>query len=314
MLQSQGAAEQRWLPILPLHEAARREFRPLLGAGWWLGCPPERLAPPGPAVVLGARASSGDPAGVAVATLQAGKPAMLAWLEVAPEQRGRGLAGQLVAEAGRWVAGRGESTLGAVFIDGKPSSVALRRIFATAGWTSPELSLVQYEADATRFEELVAASEGWLRRTALPAGLAIESWSAVGPAERDALQTRERAGEWPEWLSPFFSRAEVGDADTSLAVREVRGRVAGWLMTRLVAPGAVLHDRLFVDGGLRGRGVSHALVAAALAAQRQRDGAGGRVACRCHASNRPMLAFAERRLAPHASTISRSYYVEKRLR
>jgi GNAT superfamily N-acetyltransferase len=310
---SQDAPAQRRTTIVALDEAARDEFRALLGSGWWLECALERFAPGGPAVILGARAS-GERAGVAVATLREGAPAMLAWLQVAPAHRGKGVSDRLVAEVERWVAGRGGSAIGAVFFDGKASSAPLRRIFDAAGWAAPTLTLVQYEANAQRFGGLVAASEGWLRRTPLPSGLTLEPWSAIGPSDRDALRARERAGEWPTWLSPFFSAETAVDADTSLAARDERGRITGWLMTRLVAPGAVVHDRLFVEPGLRGRGVSHALVAAALAAQWRRDGSAGRVACRCHAINRPMLAFAERRLAPHASTISRSYYVEKRLR
>ncbi len=313
MTDTDKAAPAGHARVEELDAQSAAEFAALLPRVNWLkpSHEPERF---GATSILGVRSQSGEPAVVAVVRLGVGaEPARLIWLGVSVQHQGRGLATRMLGVVEQWASQRGARALAASFMDSIASSAALWKIFERAAWAPPQPALKQYTFAKGAAPHVIAASRHWLGRRELPAGTRIVPWQSLDALTLSQVESQAAAGTLPEALSPFVPLYVASDPDTSVAWLSATGAVLGWMINLRVGPAAVLYDRLFVDESMRGLGASHALVAAALEAHFRRDGDGSIGAFRHHVDNREMAAFAKRRLAPFAASITQSYAVEKLL-
>jgi uncharacterized protein (TIGR03032 family) len=255
--------------------------------------------------LLGAAALVGGKAvGAAVVEEQPGGSAEVLSLWVQPDHRRRGLGGGLLHALETTLAQRGTSRLGASFRTHWTERAAIEAMLRRRGYSEPAARRLLVQVD----ERMLAAD--WVAHQELPDGWELFEWSALGAEDRRDILDRQRAAEWfPPALTPFQLEDKIHHP-TSLGLRH-DGRVAGWLITHLVAPQTLQYTCLFVEReSQRSARAIPLLVAGVL---RQREAGIPRAIFMIDVENRPMMRFYERRLRPYAAQRSELCWSQKDL-
>lgn len=290
-----GAADAA--PFVPL---AHGSVRPLL----------DRLAPIAGLVVVGAEAD-GRPIGLGVG-LSEGAAIRVLWLYVVPEARGSGLGRRLLDAVEAAARGDGAQHLVGRWLEGRPSTPAVERL--VAAWDDPRHRATIYrvhDADAA-----VVVRLPWVLDPPSRPGYDLFAWSTLSDAERQRVEAELASGELTATATfdPFLPNRFPVDPDLSVGIR-YGGRVVGWMINRKMGPGVTFIDRLWLEP-------EHQWTAGSIAAlawylregERLHSGIPGWGGVWITAAdNRPMMAFNDRRLAPHATRVSRQFEASKPL-
>lgn len=249
--------------------------------------------------------NEGEPVGVAFAFVADGEATLIS-ARVAQPWRRRGIATRLVDDLVSLV-GRhpGVVTVTVRFTEPDDAPHPLRGVLARSGFPAlkPRFSVYYFD-----LRTLSAAP--WLRPDGLRGPLRLSRWHGLPSTAIDELRRRIAEENFcPESLVPGAS--EYYDATASFALRDERGRVIGWTLCERPDHDTVVVANLFVDPGHWRRGgiawLVHATVAAGLAAGMSR---GSFMTSTYFA---PMMAFAERRLRPYASSVRISFEASRTL-
>lgn len=276
-------------------------FRPLLGL---LGT---GQASPGGTRPVAHVAREGDrPVGLALAEVPGSAPATAELLSVlvTGDARGRGLATALLAGLEADLARRGVTTVGGVYMSGKPFTAALERIFEKRGFTPPQVRKLVVQCTP---EE--AARTDWFQRARLPEGGIVFPWTELPRDEYEGLKRSQAERPWiPQILEPW-SCGEHVDAASSVGLR-LHGDVVGWVITHRVAPLLVRYTACFVREDLQAQGALFPLLVASI-----QNIMGTGTACTFVTSNQfpRMVRFTQRRLAPFISYCGETRGVTKGL-
>jgi GNAT superfamily N-acetyltransferase len=206
-------------------------------------------------------ARQGDRAiGLAIAEVApgSGATAELFSIFVAPDSRGRGVGTALVEALEADVAEAGATSLGAVYMTGKPSIPIIERIFEKRGFAAPVRRTV-----VVRFTPEEAATTDWYRRAKLPAGATVFPWKDLTDAERAELR---RSQEESPWIHPDLEPwrcDERFDEVSSVGMRK-DGQVVGWVINHPIAPGMICFTTSFMRRDLARRGAIFSLYVASL--------------------------------------------------
>ena len=223
--------------------------------------------------------------------------------------RGRGLGTALLEALEDELQRCGFARVTAEYATPRPSTRTVECMLAKRGWDAPAPSYVIAHSPAIKIMKAP-----WLYDYDVPDDYRIIPWEAVQPeALEDIRQEQKHKPFVEEGLLPFPIGVPV-DPETSLGLRH-RGTLVGWMLTKRVAPGTLLYDRLYVRPEYRRLGRAVLLLAATIkrqyALEGHRPGCGG--IWRTDASNRPMVAFIKRRLGPYLDSLTEVYRVEKNL-
>lgn len=254
-----------------------------------------RLAEPEAGDVAIALRLDGAPVGLALGA-RSGSAAEALSLFVAPDARGQGLAGALLARLEQELASAGARRIEATYTAGKPTTPALERVLSRAGWSPPAARMLRVKA---RNETMWGA--GWVGLGALAAGDAIVPWRDVSSSERRALaEEQARTGWIPADLSPF--EHEAGHlAEASVALRR-EGAIAGWVITHRLDERTLRYTCSYMHPALQRRGRLLPLYEAVM----RRAGALGleRGIWTVPLHHAGMAAFVRRWMAPFADELS----------
>lgn len=182
-------------------------------------------------VALVARAGE-RPIGLALAEVavrrQDGSAELLS-LFVEREHRQQGVATALLAAIEDDLRRRGEDAVEAVYMTGKPSIVAIERLFEKGGWERPTLRSV-----TVKFTIAEALSTPWYGRFPAPEGGEVFSWKDLTPAERQQIvDSNDRAPWIPVSLQPWRHDQVKFDEVSSVGLR-YHGEVVGWVINHRV--------------------------------------------------------------------------------
>jgi len=270
----------------------------------------ERLVSAPGVIVVGAWAD-GEPAGLGVAVGSDGTVRVM-WLYVAPRARRRGLGRRILDGLTTEARTDGAETLVARWLEGRPSTPAVERL--VAGWSAPTHRATIYRAHDD--DSAVIVRQPWVLNPPSRPGYDLFAWSELSEADRQRIDDELDRGELTATAAfdPFLPNRFPVDPELSVGVRH-EGRVVGWMINRKMGPGVTFIDRLWLEP-------EHQWSAGAVAAlawylrngerlHRGIPGWGG--VWITAASNRPMMAFNERRLAPFATQVSRQFEATTRL-
>lgn len=206
-------------------------------------------------------ARQGDrPVGLAVAEIAPGDgmPTELFSVFVAADARGRGVATTLIEHLEADVAAAGSSSLGAVYMTGKPSIPVIERVFEKRGFCAPVRRTV-----VVRFTPEEASTTDWYRRARLPVGATVFPWKDLTDAERVELRRSQQEAPWihPD-LEPWRCDQRF-DEVSSVGMRK-DGKVVGWVINHPISPGMVCFTTSFMRRDLARRGAIFSLYVASL--------------------------------------------------
>ncbi|HYV98723.1 MAG TPA: GNAT family N-acetyltransferase [Gemmatimonadaceae bacterium] len=143
-------------------------------------------------------------------------------------------------------------------LESAESLAAVEGLFASAGWSAPEVAMVQCRAEHGILESPIMKD-----RIALPPEYQIVDWVDLTRTDRESILARQRAAEWyPATLDPFHFEPEMEPLN-SLALR-YEGEVVGWLITRRTSALNIHYLCLFVRTDLARLGRGVALIAEAV--------------------------------------------------
>jgi GNAT superfamily N-acetyltransferase len=243
-----------------------------------------------------------QPVGLALASVDDNNVAWLLSVLVLEEFRNKGIATDLLARLADEASRRGCTQLRTVYPAGKPATPALERLLQKQGWAPPRPRHLVCRSRGQDVERMMRAK--WMNAYPLPAGFQLFPWAEATPEELARLpESLAPDPTFKEELSPFFGRQEF-EATNSLGLR-YQGEIVGWMLTRRLAAGLILYDRLFVRQAFQrtGRGIS--LLAESIKRQYAHEGhlpdKGG--VWLTQAGNLPMVRFIKRRMAPYLTSI-----------
>lgn len=190
-----------------------------------------------------------------------------------------------------------------------PSSdalVALEALFRSAGWSAPEVTMLQCRAGRPILDAPLMR-----KQLQLPAEYEIVDWVDLTAADRARIaEPREGRAWFPETLDPFHFEPDM-EILNSLALR-YRGEVVGWLITRRTGPTTMYYRCLFVREDLARLGRGLALIGEAI--RRHENAIGGRQGLGewSTPSTLPaMVRFIKRHLVPFGAEITEQREVRK---
>ena len=235
-------------------------------------------------------------------------------VQVTASYRRKGLGAALLARLEAELAERGAERVTGEFPDDRPATAATRALLDRSEWDEPRLDRLVCMTDLATIVEAP-----WMHDYVLPDGFEIFPWSelsedeAARVAEWDHTQGRE--GEWDERGLATTWRPNVPFEYNSMGLRR-GGEVVGWMLTDRVAPDTLRYDRLYVKHELRTAGLGVMLLAASIWANDEAEGhlsPSRRGVWQTLATNRPMIAFIRRRMAPYLTSLTDVYSVSKTL-
>lgn len=284
-------------PFVPLAHAS---VRPAL----------DRLAPVPGLVVVGAE-TDGQPVGLGVGVGEGGAVRVM-WLYVVPEARGHGLGRRLLDAVEAAARDDGAQHLVGRWLEGRPSTPAVERL--VDGWDGPRHRATIYRVHDD--DAAVVVRLPWVLDPPSRPGYDLFGWSTLSDAERQRVEDELASGELTATATfdPFLPNRFPVDPDLSVGIRH-EGRVVGWMINRKMGPGVTFIDRLWLEPEHQWTAGSIAALAWYLREGEKRHkgipGWGG--VWITAAENRPMMAFNDRRLAPHATRVSRQFEAVKPL-
>ena len=174
-----------------------------------------------------------------------GAPELLS-VFVTPEHRRLGLGARLVGAIEETVAGRGATSIEAVYTTGKPSIAAVERILEARAWDAPTVRTI-----TVRFTMAEALSTPWYGRMGLlPQGAEIFSWKDLTDAERAHLRESNARAPWiANSLQPWRHDHLGFDPVSSVGLR-YRGEVVGWVINHQMDSRTVRFTCSFAQGPL----------------------------------------------------------------
>jgi GNAT superfamily N-acetyltransferase len=209
-------------------------------------------------------------------------------LFVVPNQRQRGIGSGLLTHLAHVVAEQGRRSIHLTYRDDWPGAVALERILARQGWSTPRDTLLLCKA---RLTSVLQAP--WFAQARLATGYHVFPWDDLTPAEQQAIAARQaREGWFPAVLDPFQEAARR-EPTSSLGLRW-HDEVVGWMITHRINTETVQYTSLFITPGRRHRAQAVPLLAAA--GQRQAAQQIPFSTFQIDVTNDPMRRFLERRL------------------
>lgn len=229
---------------------------------------------------------------------------------VRPAHRGQGLGRRLLQEIEPEARARGIKTLCGDYPSPRPTEAALTHLLQSQGYSAPELTNLLARASG---QGILRAP--WMHGRPLPKEYCLVPWGDVSDNEIDAFRTCEPEQQpiLEEGLEPWPTVAHRPfDLDTSLGLRH-RGRLIGWMLNHRAGSKRMLYERLFIEPEYRRLGQAVALLAASIARHIALDGLECSGVWQTRSTNRPMVAFIERRMTPYLDSLSRMYRVEKHL-
>lgn len=232
-------------------------------------------------------------------------------IAVRADGRRRGI-GTALLKAGLSAAGRaGAHTAHLVFTTRLPQRAALEGFLAANGFGAPQTRSVFGRTDPRHVWR-----QPWAQRMIArpPRGAEAFPFAEQSAEERRAAEADLAAGHLPAFVDPYWN-AEERVEELSLGLRH-KGRIVGWMICHTIAqmPGVVRYSRVFcAKSPAASSGNGPWLIAAAL--DRHVRGkvfaTHGTALFDVAATNGPMLALYERRLAPHLDETYRSCVVAR---
>jgi Acetyltransferase (GNAT) family len=248
---------------------------------------------------------NGQPAGLALGALRPGGDADLLSLYVAPNFRGRGLAGRLLSGFEAEVYARAAQRLVGTYTYDPEAADHIGTLLKTQGWLLSSPRMLVCRANRRLLEA------PWMQRP-METTYEITPWSTVTPAERTLLE--ERKSSIPETLYPFpwereFYPLEPGN---SLALRE-NGCLRGWILTHRINAQTVRYTCAYVDDSRQRLALGIDLIAEAARRQVQLFGTETRGIWATPYKYSRMISFIRRRMAPYLESIRESVQASKPL-
>ncbi len=192
-----------------------------------------------------------------------------------------------------------------------PSSalVALEALFRSAGWSAPEVTMLQCRAGRSILDAPLMR-----KQLQLPPEYEIVDWVDLTAVDRARIAEPRQGRAWfAETLDPFHFEPDM-EILNSLALR-YRGEVVGWLITHRTAPTTMYYRCLFVREDLARLGRGMALMGEAI--RRHAEAIGNRQGLGewSTPSTLPaMVRFIKRHLVPFGAEITEQREVRKTIR
>jgi len=184
--------------------------------------------------------------------------------------------------------------------------VALEALFHAAGWSAPEVTMLQCRAGRSILDAPLMRQQ--LR---LPPEYEIVDWVDLTAADRARIAEPRQGQAWfPETLDPFHFEPDM-EILNSLALR-YHGEVVGWLITHRTGPTTMYYRCLFVREDLARLGRGLALMGEAIRRHAEVVGSSQGLGEWSTPSTLPaMVRFIKRHLVPFGAEITEQREVRK---